>query len=74
MSDYSLRFEDVKATAEQLQRLTKHRPQIGVVCGSGLGGLVDILQETDAFDYKDIPHFPVSTGKIMMHSHILHKI
>ncbi|KAJ3309088.1 hypothetical protein HDV04_000510 [Boothiomyces sp. JEL0838] len=36
--------------------------KLGVVCGSGLGGLVECFDgETVSFDYKDIPHFPVST-------------
>ena len=62
MSVSSLRYEDIQHTAHFLQQRTKHRPTIGVVCGSGLGGLADILEGTDAFDYKDIPHFPVGTG------------
>ena len=41
---------------------TKHNPLLGIVCGSGLGGLADIMEESDMFEYKDIPGFPVSTG------------
>ena len=37
------------------------RPKIGVVCGSGLGKFADTLKDVTSFDYKDIPHFPVST-------------
>lgn len=37
------------------------RPRIGVVLGSGLGGLVAEMQVTDRISYRDIPHFPVST-------------
>lgn len=40
---------------------TEFRPKIGIICGSGLGSLADQLTETDIIDYKDIPHFPVST-------------
>ena len=35
--------------------------QIGMVLGSGLGGLADELQDAIALSYKDIPYFPVST-------------
>ncbi|HZJ88664.1 MAG TPA: purine-nucleoside phosphorylase [Sphaerochaeta sp.] len=35
--------------------------QIGMVLGSGLGGLADELVDPIAISYKDIPHFPVST-------------
>ncbi len=37
--------------------------QVGIVCGSGLGGLASLLSEPiKEFDYKDIPGFGVSTG------------
>jgi len=35
--------------------------QIGMVLGSGLGGLAEELQDAIAISYKDIPYFPVST-------------
>lgn len=34
---------------------------MGIVCGSGLGGLADMLKDQAAFNYKDIPNFPQST-------------
>lgn len=34
---------------------------MGVVCGSGLGKFADTLDEAQAFEYKNIPHFPLST-------------
>ncbi|KAL2918235.1 Purine nucleoside phosphorylase [Polyrhizophydium stewartii] len=37
------------------------RIQVGIVCGSGLGGLVSTLENTVEFEYKDIPHFATST-------------
>ena len=37
------------------------RPKIGIVCGSGLGEFADTVEESQVFEYKDIPHFPVST-------------
>lgn len=39
--------------------------QLGVICGSGLGGLVDTIDEKTKveFAYKDIPNFVNSTGK-----------
>ncbi|WP_320129147.1 purine-nucleoside phosphorylase [uncultured Sphaerochaeta sp.] len=35
--------------------------QIGMVLGSGLGELADVIQDPVYIPYKDIPHFPVST-------------
>lgn len=42
---------------------TAVRPLVGVVCGSGMGGLADALKDPVAFNYKDIPNFPQSTGE-----------
>lgn len=36
-------------------------PEIGIVLGSGIGGLIDEIEIKFAIDYKDIPNFPVST-------------
>lgn len=36
-------------------------PQIGIVLGTGLGKLVDEIDIELVLDYKDIPHFPIST-------------
>uniref|UniRef100_A0A3B5QV62 Purine nucleoside phosphorylase n=1 Tax=Xiphophorus maculatus TaxID=8083 RepID=A0A3B5QV62_XIPMA len=58
----SLSYEDCKATADWLLTQTDMRPTVGIVCGSGLGGLADLLKDQVAFNYKDIPNFPQSTG------------
>ena len=39
------------------------KPEIAVILGSGLGNLVDILEDKEYIDYKDIPNFPQSTVK-----------
>uniref|UniRef100_A0A8D3ED45 purine-nucleoside phosphorylase n=1 Tax=Scophthalmus maximus TaxID=52904 RepID=A0A8D3ED45_SCOMX len=54
-------YEDCKATADWLLAQTDVRPTVGIVCGSGLGGLADMLKDPVAFNYKDIPNFPQST-------------
>ena len=36
-------------------------PQIGIVLGTGLGGLVSEIDVMKEIDYDQIPHFPVST-------------
>lgn len=55
------KFEDVQKITDFLLSNTSYRPTIGVICGSGLGGLVDSIEEKFALDYADIPGFPVST-------------
>ncbi|KAM4810496.1 purine nucleoside phosphorylase isoform 2-T2 [Rhinophrynus dorsalis] len=59
--DSRYQYEDYKQTAEWLMSHTKHRPTLAIVCGSGLGGLGELLTEQVAFDYADIPNFPHST-------------
>jgi purine-nucleoside phosphorylase len=36
-------------------------PEIGIILGTGLGGLVREIDVETMIDYADIPHFPVST-------------
>lgn len=43
---------------------TKLRPQVAIICGSGLGALADTLTGQQTFAYSDIPGFPQSTGEV----------
>lgn len=61
-------YEDCKATADWLMAQTDIHPLVGIVCGSGLGGLADLLKDPVAFNYKDIPNFPQSTGEWDLHT------
>lgn len=36
-------------------------PRAVVICGSGLGGLVDNFEDPIHIEYSEIPHFSVST-------------
>ncbi|XP_060761370.1 purine nucleoside phosphorylase-like [Neoarius graeffei] len=54
-------YEACKATADWLQEQAPVRPLVGIVCGSGLGGLADMLKDQKVFNYSDIPNFPQST-------------
>ncbi|KAF4551407.1 Purine nucleoside phosphorylase-like protein [Elsinoe fawcettii] len=40
-----------------------HRPRIAIVCGSGLGGIADVIDQDTKFEvpYSTIPHFPKTT-------------
>lgn len=37
------------------------RPRVGIILGSGLSGICDGMDVISHLDYRDIPHFPVST-------------
>ncbi|KFZ63825.1 Purine nucleoside phosphorylase, partial [Podiceps cristatus] len=54
-------YEVCKETADWLRARTIQRPKIAIICGSGLGGLADVLDNKTVFPYEDIPHFPRST-------------
>lgn len=54
-------FERVSESADFLMNQTKLRPKIAIICGSGLAGLADLLQDPEVIDYSQIPNFPLST-------------
>tara|TARA_R110002072_G_scaffold302976_1_gene490567 strand:- start:17804 stop:18619 length:816 start_codon:yes stop_codon:yes gene_type:complete len=55
-----------KESSDYIQSRTTVKPSIGIILGTGLGGLVEEITVIDEIDYKDIPHFPLST--VMGHS------
>ena len=50
-----------KESVAYIQSKTNVQPTIGIILGTGLGGLVKEINIIDEIPYKDIPHFPVST-------------
>lgn len=48
-------------TSDYIKARIPEIPQTAIILGSGLGVLVDELENKIIIDYKDIPHFPVST-------------
>jgi purine-nucleoside phosphorylase len=44
-----------------IRKRTASEPAIGIILGTGLGGLAKEVDQEIAIDYGDIPHFPVST-------------
>ncbi len=58
MSEYS---EKVTQTANFLRQHGMNKPETGIILGTGLGNLVQRIEIEKTIDYKDIPHFPVST-------------
>jgi hypothetical protein len=56
-------YEKIKEIADWLLERVSQRPKIAIVCGSGLGQLVDRLTEKTIFPYESVPDFPISTGK-----------
>lgn len=54
-------LERIKETAGFLEARIKQQPAIGIILGTGLGGLVNEIDIEITIPYKDIPNFPVST-------------
>jgi len=54
-------LEQFKESVAYIQGRTQVQPTIGIILGTGLGGLVKEIEITDEISYADIPHFPVST-------------
>jgi purine-nucleoside phosphorylase len=44
-----------------IRQQTDFVPEVGIILGTGLGGLINEIQITHQIDYGKIPHFPVST-------------
>lgn len=53
-------YEKVKETADYIKKHITQQPNIGVVLGSGLGSLVDIMEDKIIIPYDEIPNFPKS--------------
>jgi purine-nucleoside phosphorylase len=54
-------LEQIKETAAFLKQKTNFNPSIGIILGTGLGGLVKEIKIDHAIPYEEIPNFPVST-------------
>ena len=54
-------LKKIKRTVEFLNSNTNLRPKVGIILGTGLGGLVNEIEIKDSIPYTDIPHFPLST-------------
>ena len=54
-------LEKIKQTTEFIQNEISLKPEIGIILGTGLGGLVKEIDIKHTLPYETIPNFPVST-------------
>jgi len=54
-------FERIEATAELVRKRTSLKPGIGIILGTGLGGLAKEIEVEVSIPYQEIPGFPLST-------------
>jgi purine-nucleoside phosphorylase len=55
-------YERVQEIVAFIQKKVSIKPEIAIICGSGLGGLAELIVNKVVVPYADIPHFPKSTG------------
>lgn len=51
----------LREAVQAVRSLGGGKPRVGIILGTGLGGLADALQAEVSVGYGDLPHFPVST-------------
>ncbi|HKL31675.1 MAG TPA: purine-nucleoside phosphorylase [Tangfeifania sp.] len=54
-------LEKIKATASFIKEKINASPEIGIILGTGLGGLAKEIEILESIPYNEIPDFPVST-------------
>lgn len=54
-------YQKIQETAGFLRSRTRLRPKLGIILGTGLGGLVKNIKVREVIPYEQIPHFPLST-------------
>ena len=51
----------INDTLEVIRKQTKEKYPVGIILGTGLGGLVKEIKIEHEIDYDKLPHFPLST-------------
>ncbi|MDR1515368.1 MAG: purine-nucleoside phosphorylase [Synergistaceae bacterium] len=57
-----LNAEKTAETLAAIGRRTTLRPKIGIILGSGLGGVVEMIENSVAIPYDEIPYWPRTTA------------
>jgi purine-nucleoside phosphorylase len=55
-------LNQINEATEFIQKKLKHKPEVGVILGTGLGNLfADKIKKPEVINYNAIPHFPITT-------------
>jgi purine-nucleoside phosphorylase len=54
-------YDQIQEAAGAVRARWQGRPQVGIILGTGLGGLVQEIEAEASLRYEDLPHFPTST-------------
>jgi purine-nucleoside phosphorylase len=52
---------EFEAAVAAIQQRTQHHPRVGLVLGSGIGGIADSVEKADIIPYEQIPYWPRPT-------------
>ncbi len=58
MSELLRRIQEAESA---VRRIVQTEPEVGIILGTGLGDLSDVIKEPKSIPYAEIPHFPRST-------------
>ena len=58
---YEFSIEMINETLKVIRKKTDKNYEVGIILGTGLGGLVKDISVEHEIDYSDLPHFPLST-------------
>ena len=54
-------LKKIQSSSQYILERTNYKPTIGLILGSGLGDLADLIENPEFYPYETIPNFPVST-------------
>lgn len=60
-ADAGAQVRDIETAVAALRERTAARPAVGIILGTGLGGLAERIEVETAIPYGEIPGFPLST-------------
>lgn len=55
-------YDQIQEAAQVVRARWNGTPRVGIILGTGLGGMVEEITDKVALSYAEIPHFPVSTA------------
>ena len=55
-------YDKIQEARQHIQSRWRGRPRVGIILGTGLGGLVEDIEAEASLAYADVPHFPHSTA------------
>lgn len=55
-------YDKIQAACSAIRERFTETPRVGIILGTGLGGLVEEIEVDATIGYEEVPHFPTSTA------------